>query len=139
MHLQSVYGPFTARRVLVEMSYDRAAELFGPTPLSTAIPRRLVDAVEGELERIRALDPALADGPLAASAVAMALEIEHPFNSATSKSMCQNRLAEALRELRELAPVQPKKDGLDELAERRTARRSQLVAGGAGTTNKVRS
>lgn len=81
-------------------------------------------AVERDLERLRARSPELADSALAASVVALARELDAPKNSATSKSMCARALIDALDRLRELAPPEREEDGLDELASRRTARRS---------------
>lgn len=130
----SVFGPF-GETVLIQMSAESAARMFPDGALGAAAPAMVLDAILRDIERIRKRDPALADSALAASAVAMAREIEHPFNSATSKSMCQARLADALRELRELAPPVESKDGLDEVAERRAKRR----AGVAAAASKVRS
>lgn len=117
----SVFGPFDSR-VLVEMSTGEAGDLFPDVVLAAAGSSRMVDATERDLERIRKRDPELADSALAASAVAMAYEIDHPYNSATSKSMCQARLAEAMKALRDLAPPEEAKDGIDQLAERRADR-----------------
>ena len=124
----SVFGPFDSH-ALVMMTADRARALVGDAGLASARPARLLNAVGSELERLRKSAPDLADGALAASALAMAMEIEHPFNSATSKAACQARLAEALKELRELAPAEEAMDGIDQLAAKRAARR----AGGAAT------
>jgi hypothetical protein len=66
--------------------------------------------------------PELAQGALAASALALAREIDTPGNSATSKSMCAKALLDTLDRLRELAPSDAGDDRLDELATRRAAR-----------------
>ena len=117
----SVFGPFNSR-VLIEMPAEKAAEMFPDGALGAAGPLRVVDATEREIERIRKSAPDLADSAFAASAVAMAYEIEHPFNSATSKSMCAARHLEILDRLRELAPPEQKKDDLDDLRSRRVKR-----------------
>lgn len=76
-------------------------------------------AVEGDLAE---LDAGLAGSALAATALALAREIDKPTNSATSKSMCARALAEMLDRLRELAPPDVVSDALDELTSRRDAR-----------------
>jgi hypothetical protein len=126
MHVVSVFGPFDSR-VLVEMSTGEAGDLFPDVVLAAAGSSRMVDATERDLERIRKRDADLADSALAASAVAMAYEIDHPYNSATSKSMCQARLADAMKALRDLAPPEEAKDGIDQLAERRADRLSKTA------------
>jgi hypothetical protein len=70
----------------------------------------------------------LAGSGLAMSAVVMARILDDPEGSFTSKSMCQARLQDALDRLRELAPVEEARDGIDDLTQRRAQRR----AGGAG-------
>lgn len=80
-------------------------------------------AVVDALERYLGTLPAnLAESPLAASALAMAREIDNAGNSATSKSMCQARLQDALKEIRTLAPEVLEADPLDELEHRRATR-----------------
>lgn len=86
-------------------------------------------AVDRDLAVIAKLDKALAQSALAASAQALAREIDDPGNSATSKSMCARALLDALAQLREQIPEHDEKDKLDELSARRTAR----IAGRART------
>lgn len=117
----SVYGPFN-NRVLVDMPIDLAHELFGESFLADSKLTRLIEAVERDIAELAKRDPGLADSALAATAVAMAYEIAHPFNSATSKSMCAKQLREALEELRDLAPDRPEEDGVDDLSKRRAKR-----------------
>lgn len=119
-------------RAVVEMSVDEACAMLGVDDLADAKPAAVIEAVERDIERIRRRDPELADSALAASAVAMAYEIALPFNSATSKSMCQARLAETLGTLRELMPPEQKRDKIDEIAARRADR---LAARGTATAN----
>lgn len=77
------------------------------------------------LERdLRDLPPTIARGPLAATALALAGQIDDPGNSATSKSMCARSLLDTLDQLRALAPPDQEDDSLDDLAARRAARRT---------------
>lgn len=95
--------------------------------MKRAAPLRMVsvvDAVEEDLRRIEEREPQLVRSGLAATAFALARDLDNPRNSATSKSMCAKALSEVLDRLLELAPEAPKKDKIDELASRRTARRA---------------
>src|SRR4051794_21630964 len=83
---------------------------------------KVVDAVQRDLAAIAKLDKDLARSGLAASALALAKELDNPENSATSKSMCARALTEQLDHLRELAPDEEKGDKLDDLSARRAAR-----------------
>jgi hypothetical protein len=89
-----------------------------------------LEAMERDLERIRRVAPELADSVLAASAKAMARELDDP-NSATSKSMCARALLDTMDRLRELTPVEERSDALDDLTARRTARRTREPTAGA--------
>lgn len=84
------------------------------------------EAVERDLAAIRVVAPHVADSALAATALALATELDGN-NSATSKSMCARALAVVLEQLREQTPLGEEKDALDDLA----ARRDQRRAGGA--------
>lgn len=86
-----------------------------------AAPERVTveAAVEFDLKKLPA---ELAGGALAASALALAREIDHAGNSATSKSMCARALTETLEKLRALAPAEKEADKLDDLARRRAFR-----------------
>lgn len=117
----NVFGPFDSR-VLIEMSAEKAAQLFPDGALGAAAPLIVANAVLRDIEALRRRSPELADSALAAVAIRLALETEHPFNSATSKSACARAMQEALRELRELAPPEETKDGIDQLAEKREKR-----------------
>lgn len=125
----SVFGPF-ASRALIEMPVEVAAELFDGRPLSGSGRTSVVEATERDLASLRELDEALADSAFAASALALAYEIEHPFNSATSKSMCARAHREAMTQLRELAPAEKEDDFVDEFSRRLAEKRA---SGGAGT------
>jgi hypothetical protein len=72
-------------------------------------------ATRSELERLKA------SGALAATALAMAEEIDAP-NSATSKSMCARVLIDTMERLRAAAPPEEKEDRVDEIAQRRARR-----------------
>lgn len=91
-----------------------------------AAPQRELGKVETGVEQdIRELarrKKSLGTGGLAASARALAREMDVPKNSATSKSMCARALAETLQRLRDLAPPLEEADGIDDLASRRSAR-----------------
>lgn len=59
---------------------------------------------------------------LAASALALAREMDDPDNSATSKSMCARSLIETMERLFSLEPPKKENDRLDELSDLRTKR-----------------
>ena len=101
----------------------------------TGTDRSVAAAVERDLARLPAV---LAGSALAASALAMAREIDDPGNSATSKSMCQARLADALKELRALAPPEESHDRIDGIADE-LAQRRQHAQRLAGAKAKARS
>lgn len=113
-------GPFTEVAFVV-MPIEAAKQFIetDKAPASIAVTNVLAD-----IDQIRQSDPALADSGLAATAFAMALELENPYNSATSKSMCARALMDALNRLRELCPPEEKRDDLDDLASRRADRLS---------------
>jgi len=125
MIVVSVFGPFNSR-VLVEMSAEQAAAVVPDGVLGAAGPSRTVDATVAEVERLRGRDVNLANSSLAASAIAMAYEIDHPYNSATSKANCQARLQDAMRELYALAPPEEKGGKLHDIR----ADRALRLAGG---------
>jgi hypothetical protein len=112
----SVFGLFNAH-TLVMMPTDLAASVLGD--LAAKARPDVVEAVENDLAR---LPKDLAGSALAQSAVALAYEIQNPFNSATSKSMCTRELREALDRLRALAPVKKERTQLDDLRDRRSRR-----------------
>lgn len=64
---------------------------------------------------------------LAASAIALAKELDSATNSATSKSMIARELREHMDRLRELAPPMEEADGVDELAKQRERRRGSAA------------
>lgn len=108
-------------RALVEMSTAAAEALFGGS-LRDAGPSRTIRGVEADLADLRTRSTELADSAFAGSAMTLAYEIDNPFNSATSKAMCAKALLDLMNRLRELAPPEEKRDGLDDLATRRAKR-----------------
>lgn len=89
----------------------------------------VVEAVERDLAKIALLDPELAVSTEAATALALAAEMD-AGNSATSKSMCAGELAKQMALLRLRTPDVVRGDGVDELNARRAAR----LAGGADSS-----
>lgn len=110
----SVFGPF-GRKTLIEMPTEVAQEMF-PDGLVLSGRTDVVASVERKIGALRALDPEIAEAPEAAAALAMAYEIQHPFNSATSKSMCVRAMSEAVERLRAMAPPEREQDDIDRLA-----------------------
>jgi hypothetical protein len=97
-------------------------------PRKGATPEQTVAAaVERDLVEIARRDAGLSESALAMSALRLAREMDASANSATSKSMCAKALQEAMRELRDLAPAERKKDGIDQLAQKRKARRARVA------------
>ena len=90
-------------------------------------PLTVVAAVEDELKELGRRDPALARSSLAATALALARELDDEGNSATSRAMCARAMLNTFNRLRELAPEAPKESRLDDLSAKRTAR---LARGG---------
>jgi hypothetical protein len=88
----------------------------------------VVKSVEADLRDLAKRDKQLAKSGLAASALALAGEMDDPGNSATSKAMCARALAETFDRLRALAPAAQEKDRIDELSARRSARRRRAPA-----------
>ena len=87
-------------------------------------PGSVVAATQRDLER---LPDHLAESALAASALALAAELDGG-SSATSKSMCAKAHMEIMNRLSDLAPPKREADGLDDLSARRAAR----LSGSAG-------
>lgn len=81
----------------------------------------VVEAVQRDLDRLALSLPALAVSAEAATALALARELDS-VNSATSKSMCARALVETMERLRAMAPPAKEGDGVDELEARRAAR-----------------
>lgn len=111
-------GPF-AEVAFVAMPVEQAIELLGDAEIKSAL---VVEGVMRDLEGIAARDQKLAGSSYAGAAIAMALEMENPYNSATSKSMCAGKLQEAMDRLRELMPPEETRNELDDLRARRQGR-----------------
>jgi hypothetical protein len=88
--------------------------------------RKVATAVRAELKELEKREPALAQSGLAATALALARDLDNPRNSATSRSMCARALLDTLNRLYELAPEAEEKTDLDDLS----ARRATRIAGG---------
>lgn len=97
----------------------------------------VTEAVTRDLEKLAVRDPELATSGLAANALQLAREMDSK-SSATSKSMCARALNETMEKLRELAPEEPKRDGIDELTRKREARRTR-VARSSGAKTQART
>lgn len=85
-------------------------------------PGRVQAGVERELNKLRQQDAEIASSGLAASALALAIELDLPGNSATAKANCARAMREALDRLRELVPPAEEEDSIAQLAARHTAR-----------------
>jgi dissimilatory sulfite reductase (desulfoviridin) alpha/beta subunit len=81
------------------------------------------DVYEAVKRDLAKLPEEIRESGLAASALALAKELDG-MNSATSKAMCSKALIDTWAAIRELAPKEEKKDGLDELKERRRRRQA---------------
>lgn len=88
--------------------------------------RRLsvVKAVEDDLARLGKRDAKLAKSAHAATALALARDLDDTENSATSHSLCARALNETMTLLFELAPEERRGGKIDELKSRRAARRA---------------
>lgn len=87
----------------------------------------VTEAVQRDLAALAELDPALAESTYAATALALAAELD-AGNSATSKSMCAKALLDTMNRLWELAPDREEEDRLDELSARREKRLARRTA-----------
>lgn len=67
-------------------------------------------------------DERVSAGPVAATALALARELDDTGNSATSKSMCARSLLEALTQLRAMVPQSGEVNPLDDIRARRDRR-----------------
>jgi hypothetical protein len=132
-HLVGVFGPFNSR-ALVEVSSEVAQKLIDDATIDPA-PAFVIDAVLRDIASLKARDAELAGSGLAMSMLTMAYEMANPYNSATSKSMCAKALADAMKQLRELAPPAKEADAIDDLADRRAER----LAGAPAAADLARS
>jgi hypothetical protein len=85
--------------------------------------RTVTDALEQELARL-SKRAHLADSTLAATARALAHELDSSRNSATSKSMCAKAMYDAIDRLYDLAPEEAQADDVDEIRRKREERRA---------------
>lgn len=96
-------GDSAVERALVEMPAELAFQIARAdrdNPLVAVVLR----GVYRDLSKIAVLAPELAESALAGTAIRMASELENPYNSATSKSMCARALIETMEQIRSLAP-----------------------------------
>lgn len=84
---------------------------------------------------LKAMPDDVAKSALAASALALAAEIDEASNSATSKSMCAKALHDALDRLREIAPPKQEETDLDRARKRRADRLARLAAPDAASSS----
>lgn len=84
----------------------------------------VVESLERDLE---AMGPKARDSTLAATALALAADLDDDGNSATSHSMCAKSMIDVLRELRQLAPPRQEADGVTDLNAERNARRARVA------------
>lgn len=88
--------------------------------------RRVVGPVEKATRAdVAAMAEEVRASALAASAIALAAELDSPKNGGTSKSMIAKAHLDVMDRLRDLAPPKRERDKLDDLAERRAARLAQ--------------
>lgn len=131
----SVFGPFNSR-VMIEMDAETAMGLF-PDGFGAARPSRVIDANEREIESWRGMAAKLADSTFAAMAIALAYEVEDPYNSATSKAYCARELRETMTLLRAMLPADEKKDGIDDLERRRAERLAERLAAARSSASEA--
>ena len=116
--LVSVHGPF-GNRAMIEVSTDALLSVIPKLPSAHGV----TDGVEHDLASIDHVDLA----SLAATAIALAREIDSPGNSATSKAQCAKALNETMERIQAHAPAE-NTDDLDEIAAKRKERRAGAAA-----------
>ena len=84
-----------------------------------------MSVVEAMNRDLAEMPKSVSDSVLAATALALAEQLDGD-NSATSKSMCAKALLDTMSALRALAPPKRVKDDVDQLAEKRRARRADV-------------
>lgn len=82
----------------------------------------VLEAVDRDLAFFAKREKGIESGTLAATARALASELDDPSNSATSKSMCARALVEILDQIKALLPPEKEGDALDELKSKRDRR-----------------
>ena len=98
------------------------------------MPRTLGSVEKATRADLARLPADLAGGALAASALELARGLDGA-NSLTSKSMAAKAHGDIMNRLRELAPPEERRDGLDDLS----ARRAERLAGESASANPRRS
>lgn len=84
----------------------------------------VVDAVQRDLDQIKRRDPRLAESALAASALALAADLDNPRTTANARAQAAKVLLETLDRLRMLVPPAEQEDAVDDLSAKRAARRA---------------
>ena len=87
------------------------------------------EAVEAELAAMDKRLPGVSSSVVAASALALAFELDDPGNSATSKSMCAKELREHMAALEARLPPAKTSDAVDDLERKRKKRQAAAAAG----------
>jgi predicted phage-related endonuclease len=119
-------GASSAKKITARKTTSAKAKTRTRHPVAPAFEVLTVtEAVKRDLRRLAERDPELANSGTAAAALALAREIDESDNSATSKSMCAKALQDILAQLRELAPTEEGRDGIDDLSAKRNARIAQ--------------
>ena len=90
------------------------------------VDRTVADSVREYLKELAKRDEALARGPLACSALALARGMDGD-NSLTSKAMASKSLNETLEQIRALAPSVKQEDTIDEVTAKRRQRRAKAA------------
>lgn len=102
---------------------------FGAASAGFEVVVSVLEGVERDLARLAARDPDLACSGVAMLAVALARDIDDAATSPTARSMCARQLEAALTWLWGRAPVEERRDSVDDLAARRAARLAGREAG----------
>jgi hypothetical protein len=87
--------------------------------------KTVLTAVDRELAQVAKRDKDLAAGALAATAQALARELDDQDTSATAKAACARELTATMSQIRNLAPKNERQDALDEIGARRAKRRAR--------------
>jgi hypothetical protein len=113
--------PATKRAPTSKKKPPPAAKKKAGTKRTAKKPRK--GPVEAAVDRdLKAIGSRQGSHALAATARALARELDFFGNSAHSKALCAKALQDCLERLRELSPPKEKKDRVDELSSRRKKR-----------------
>jgi hypothetical protein len=87
-----------------------------------------MDVFEAVDAEVAALGRDAEGSAMAATARALARELDDPGTSATSKSMCAKALVDVMREIRSLAPPKVEEDEIERARKRRADRQAAARA-----------